>query len=102
MSNASFTRPLGTAMVGGAIAMAILDLLVRKNILTVDDVQGALTTAQSSLISSPAVQGSLDGAGSSGRSKTVRAPRARPLERGFADSGPLSRSAKAEPSTPAR
>ena len=39
MSNASFTsRPLGTAMVGGAIAMAILDLLVRKNILTVDDV----------------------------------------------------------------
>ena len=62
MSNASFSRPLGTAMVGGAIAMAILDLLVRKNILTVDDVQGALTTAQSSLIGSPAVNGSLDGA----------------------------------------
>ena len=38
MSNTSFSRPLGTAMVGGAIAMAILDLLVRKNILTVDDV----------------------------------------------------------------
>ena len=43
MSNASFSRPLGTAMVGGAIAMAILDLLVRKNVLTVDDVQGGLT-----------------------------------------------------------
>ena len=71
MSNASFTsRPLGTAMVGGAIAMAILDLLVRKNLLTVDDVQGALTTAQSSLISSPAVHGSLDGARSSARSRT--------------------------------
>ena len=35
---------------------------MRKNILTVDDVQAVLTTAQSSLISSPAVQGSLDGA----------------------------------------
>ncbi len=62
MSNASLTRPLGTAMVGGAIAMALLDLLVRKNLLTVDDVQGALKTAQSSLISSPTVHGALDGA----------------------------------------
>jgi hypothetical protein len=56
------SRPLGTAMVGGAIAMAILDLLVRKNMLTLDDVQGALKTAQASLIASPAVAGSLDGA----------------------------------------
>jgi hypothetical protein len=78
MSNASFTsRPLGTAMVGGAIAMAILDLLVRKNILTVDDVQGALTTAQSSLISSPAVQGSLDGARVIGEIKDLFARRER-------------------------
>jgi hypothetical protein len=79
MSNASLTRPLGTAMVGGAIAMAILDLLVRKNILTVDDVQGALTTAQSSLIGSPAVNGSLDGARIIGEIKDVFARR----ERGF-------------------
>ena len=79
MSNASFSRPLGTAMVGGAIAMAILDLLVRKNILTVDDVQGALTTAQSSLISSPAVHGSLDGAKVIGEIKDLFARR----ERGF-------------------
>jgi hypothetical protein len=56
------SRPLGTAMVGGAIAMAILDLLVRKNVLTIDDVQGALKTAQGSLINSPAVSGSIDGA----------------------------------------
>jgi hypothetical protein len=63
MSNASFTtRPLGTALVGGAIAMAILDLLVRKNVLTVDEAQGALRTAQNSLTSSPSVHGSLDGA----------------------------------------
>jgi hypothetical protein len=78
MSNASFaSRPLGTAMVGGAIAMAILDLLVRKNILTVDDVQGALTTAQSSLISSPQVQGSLDGARVIGEIKDLFARRER-------------------------
>jgi hypothetical protein len=78
MSNASFTsRPLGTAMVGGAIAMAILDLLVRKNILTVDDVQGALTTAQSSLISSPTVHGSLDGARVIGEIKDLFARRER-------------------------
>jgi hypothetical protein len=63
MSNASFTsRPLGTAMVGGAIAMAILDVLVRKNVLTVDDVQAVLKAAQSSLVNSPRVNGSLDGA----------------------------------------
>jgi hypothetical protein len=49
-------------MVGGAIAMAILDLLVRKNVLTIDDVQGALKTAQGSLVNSPAVAGSIDGA----------------------------------------
>jgi hypothetical protein len=61
----------------GAIAMAILDLLVRKNILTVDDVQGALTTAQSSLISSPAVHGSLDGARVIGEIKNLFARRER-------------------------
>ena len=49
-------------MVGGALAMAILDLLVRKNLLTVDEAQGALKTAQSSLTNSPCVHGSLDGA----------------------------------------
>jgi hypothetical protein len=77
MSNASVSRPLGTAMVGGAIAMAVLDLLVRKNILTVDDVQGALTTAQSSLISSPAVHGSLAGARIIGEIKDLFARRER-------------------------
>jgi hypothetical protein len=77
MSNATVSRPLGTAMVGGAIAMAILDLLMRKNILTVDDVQGALTTAQSSLISSPAVHGSLDGARIIGEIKDLFARRER-------------------------
>ena len=56
------SRSFGTAMVGGAIAMAILDLLVKKNVLTIDDVQGALKTAQGSLINSPAVSGSIDGA----------------------------------------
>ena len=63
MSNASIgNRPLGTAMVGGAIAIAILDLLVKKNVLTIDDVRRALKTAQGSLIDSPAVTGSIDGA----------------------------------------
>jgi hypothetical protein len=63
MSNASFTsRPLGTAMVGGAIAMATLDILIQKNVLTVDDAQAVLKTAQSSLVNSPRVYGSLDGA----------------------------------------
>jgi hypothetical protein len=63
MSNASLTsRPLGTALVGGALAMAILDILVRKNVLTVDEAQGALKTAQSSLANAPSIHGSLDGA----------------------------------------
>jgi hypothetical protein len=63
MSNASITNlPLGTAMVGAAIAMAILDLLVKKNVLTIDDVQGALRTAEDSFINSPKVSGSVDGA----------------------------------------
>jgi hypothetical protein len=78
MSNASFTsRPLGTAMVGGALAMAILDILVRKNVLTVDDAQGVLKTAQSSLIDSPAVHGSLDGARIIGEMKDLFARRER-------------------------
>ena len=59
MSNTSIStrplsRPLGTAMVGGAIAMAILDLLVKENLLTIDDVHGALRTAQGSLATPPA------------------------------------------------
>jgi hypothetical protein len=63
MSNASITNlPLGTAMVGAAIAMAILDLLVKKNVLTIDDVQGALKAAEGSFITSPNVTGSVDGA----------------------------------------
>jgi hypothetical protein len=62
MSNASVTYlPFGTALVGGAIAMAILDLLVRKNVLTFDDVQSALKTAQGCLKNSPAVAGSREG-----------------------------------------
>ena len=62
MSNASFSRPLGTAMVGGAIAMATLEVLVQKNVLSVDDVHTVLKTAQSTLVNAPTVQGSLDGA----------------------------------------
>jgi hypothetical protein len=62
MSNLSFSRPLGTAMVGGAIAVATLDILVQKNLLTVSDVEAVLKTAQSALTSSPSVHGSLDGA----------------------------------------
>jgi hypothetical protein len=63
MSKASITYlPFGTGLVGGAIAMAILDLLLRKNVLTIDDVQGALKTAQGSLMNSPAVAGSIEGA----------------------------------------
>jgi hypothetical protein len=42
--------------------MAILDLLVKKNVLTVDDVQGVLKTAQGSLNNAPAVSGAIDGA----------------------------------------
>jgi len=62
-SKASITYlPFGTGLVGGAIAMAILDLLLKKNVLTLDDVQGALKTAQGSLKDSPAVAGSVEGA----------------------------------------
>src|ERR1700721_4725963 len=60
MSNAPFSRPLGTAMVGGAIAMATLEVLVQKNVLSVDDVHTVLKTAQSTLVNAPTVQGSLD------------------------------------------
>ena len=78
MSNVSFTsRPLGTAMVGGAIAMATLDILVQKNVLTVDDVQAVLKTAQSSLVNSPRVHGSLDGARIIGEIKDIFAGRER-------------------------
>lgn len=49
-------------MVGGALAIAILDLLVKKQVLTADDVSWALRTAQRSLACSPAVIGSGDGA----------------------------------------
>ena len=63
MSNASNSiGPSGTALVGGAIALAILRLLVKKNVLSVDDVHKALKAAQGSLINSPAVTGSMDGA----------------------------------------
>ena len=78
MSNASFTsRPLGTAMVGGAIAMATLDILVQKNVLTADDVQAVLKTAQSALVNSPRVYGSLDGARIIGEIKDIFARRER-------------------------
>ena len=54
MSKASITYlPFGTTLVGGAIAMAILDILVKKNVLTFDDVQGALKTAQGCLKTPP-------------------------------------------------
>jgi hypothetical protein len=63
MSNAFLTgRPLGTTMVGGAIAMATLEILLQKKVLNLDDVQAVLKTAQSSLVNAPTVQGSLDGA----------------------------------------
>ena len=63
MSNASKSiGPSGIAMVGGAIAIAILDLLVKKRVLTIDDVKGALRTAQGSLGDAPAVTGASDGA----------------------------------------
>jgi hypothetical protein len=78
MSNASFTsRPLGTAMVGGAIAIATLDILVQKNLLTVDDVQAVLKTAQRALVDSPRVYGSLDGARIIGEIKDIFARRER-------------------------
>jgi hypothetical protein len=62
MSNASYGRPLGTALVGGAVAMATLEVLVQKNVLSLDDVHAVLKTAQRSLVDAPTVQGSLDGA----------------------------------------
>lgn len=78
MSNASFTsRPLGTAMVGGAIAMATLDILVQKNVLTIDEAQAVLKTAQSSLVNSPRAYGSLDGARIIGEIKDIFARRER-------------------------
>jgi hypothetical protein len=49
-------------MVGGAIAVAILRLLVKKNVLSIADVRGVLKTAQRSLACSPAVTGAVDGA----------------------------------------
>ncbi len=54
--------PSGIALAGGAIAIAILDLLVKKRVLTIDDVNGALRAAQGSLVNAPFVAGSLDGA----------------------------------------
>jgi hypothetical protein len=42
--------------------MATLEILVQKNVLTVDDVQAVLKTAQNALVDAPTVQGSLDGA----------------------------------------
>ena len=79
MSNVSFTsRPLGTAMVGGAIAMAILDILVRKNVLTVDDAQGSPQDgSELSLVNAPTVHGSLDGARIIGEIKDIFAGRER-------------------------
>jgi hypothetical protein len=62
MSKASITYlPFGTSLAGGAIAMAILDLLVKKNVITFDDVQSALKTAQGCLRNSSTVKGSLEG-----------------------------------------
>ena len=78
MSNASFTsRPLGTAMVGGAVAMATLEVLVQKNLLSLDDVQAVLKTAQTALVDAPAVHGSLDGARIIGEIKAIFAGRER-------------------------
>jgi len=54
--------PSGLALVGGAIAIAILRLLVKKKLLSIADVRGVLKTAQRSLACSPAVTGSIDGA----------------------------------------
>lgn len=54
--------PSGIAMAGGAIAIAILDLLVKKRVLTIDDVRCALRKAQGSLGDTPAVAGASDGA----------------------------------------
>ena len=62
MSKASITYlPFGTALVGGAIAVAILDILVKKNVITFDDVHSALKAAQGCLKASPAITGSIEG-----------------------------------------
>ena len=80
MSNPSFSRPLGTAMVGGAVAMAILSLSGAKEHPHCRRCpRTPLTTAQSSLISSPAAHGSLDGARIIGEMKDLFARR----ERGY-------------------
>lgn len=63
MSHASNSVcPSAPGLVGGALAMAILDLLVKKKILTLDDAQRVLLTAQNALIRSAPVAGSIDGA----------------------------------------
>ena len=63
MSNASKSiGPSGVAVVGSAIAIAILDLLVKKRVLTIDDVKDALRKAQGSLGDAPVVTGASDGA----------------------------------------
>jgi hypothetical protein len=65
VSHASSSNRIGSsasAMVGGAIAVAILRLLVKKNVLSTADVRGVLKTAQRSLACSPAVTGTVDGA----------------------------------------
>lgn len=78
MSNVSFTsRPLGTAMVGGAVAMATLEVLVQKNLLTIDDIEAVLNTAQNALVDAPAVHGSLDGARIIGEIRAIFAGRER-------------------------
>ena len=62
MSKASITYlPFGTALVSGAIVMAILDVLIKKNVLTFVVVHSALKAAQGCLKASPAVTGSLEG-----------------------------------------
>ena len=57
--------------------MATLDMLIQKNVLTVDDVQAVLKTAQSSLVDSPRVYGALDGARIIGEIKDIFARRER-------------------------
>jgi hypothetical protein len=61
-SSSNRIGPSASAMVGGAIAVAILRLLVKKNVLSMTDVHGVLKTAQRSLACSPAITGTVDGA----------------------------------------